>query len=107
MVPQVIVKDPGEIGLGAAVRGSIVVRQVKVRDSQIERPAHDGALGSEGPVVTEVLPKPKRHGGEQEAAPSAAAVRHGTVTIFGWEVASHVALLLSLLVTNLFERAAP
>ena len=52
-------EDAGEVRLGAAVGGSVVVGQVEVGDAQVEGPTHDGALGVERPVVTEVLPQPE------------------------------------------------
>ena len=90
VVTEVVVKDPGEIALGAAVGGSVVVGQVEMGDAQVESSTHGGALGVEGPVVTEVLPQPERHGGQEEAAPPTTAVGHGPVAIFGGMVAGHV-----------------
>ena len=61
VVAEVVVEDPGEVALGAAVGRPVVVRQVEMGDAQVEGSAHDGTLGLEGPVVTEVLPQPERH----------------------------------------------
>jgi hypothetical protein len=107
VVVQVLAEDPSEVGLGAAVRGSVVVGQVEMGDAQVEGPAHDGALGVEGPVVTEVLPQPERHGRRQEAAAPTTAVGRGPVAIFGGNVTSHVVgCSVLVLLTNLFDTAA-
>ena len=83
-------EDPGKVGLGAAVRGSVVVGQVEMSYAQVEGLAHDCTLRVEGPVVTEVLPEPQRHGGQEQAAVPTTAVGHGPVTILGGNVAGHV-----------------
>ena len=96
MVAEVVVEDPGEVGLGAAVRGPVVVGQVEMGDAQVEGSAQDGTLGVDGPVVTEVLPQPKRYGGQEQAAAPTTAIGHGPVAVLGGEVAGHVSLLLRL-----------
>ena len=56
VVAEVVVQDPAEVGLGAAVRGAVVVGQVEMGDTEVEGSAQDGTLGLDGPVVAEVLP---------------------------------------------------
>ena len=90
VVAEVLVEDPGEVGLGAAVGGPVVVGQVEMGDAQVEGSAHDGPLGVDGPVVAEVLPQPERHGGQEQAAAPTTAIGHGPVAILGGKVAGHV-----------------
>jgi len=54
---QVRPKDPAEVRLGRAVGRAIVVGQVEVGDTAVERARDDRPLGRECPVVTEVLPE--------------------------------------------------
>jgi hypothetical protein len=100
---EVVVEDPGEVGLGAAVWRSVVVGQIEMGYPEIEGPAQDGALDVEGPVVTEILPQPQRHRWQEEAAAPTTAVCHGLIAILSGKIAGHVALLRLGLVVNLFE----
>src|SRR6267378_2570177 len=67
--------------LGRAVRRPIVVRQVEVRDPQIEGPADDGALRLDQAIAPEVLPEPERDCRELEPAATGAPVGHASVTV--------------------------
>jgi hypothetical protein len=58
---EVLAEDPPEIDLCTSVRGSVVVGQIEVGDTQVESTPQDGTLSIKWSVVTEVLPQPKRH----------------------------------------------
>src|SRR5271168_3651640 len=93
VVAKVLTENPPEVGLGAAIRGSVVVGQVEMGDSQIEGSPQDGALGFEWSVVTKVLPQPERHRRQEQATTTTTAIGHGLVTIFSGDVGGHLALL--------------
>src|SRR3984885_14639415 len=61
ILAEVLAEDPSEIRLGTAIRGPIVVGQIKMGDTQVEGTPQDGALSLERSVITEVLPQPKRY----------------------------------------------
>jgi len=54
---KIVVEDPAEVPLCAPIGRSVVIGQVEVGDAQVEGAMHDGTLGVEGSVVTEVLPQ--------------------------------------------------
>ena len=56
--PQVVREDPAEVLLGRAGRRPVVVREVEVRDAEIERAAHDRALRVERPVWPKLCQRP-------------------------------------------------
>src|SRR5438445_1050383 len=78
---QVGSEDVAEALLGRAVRRPIVVRQVEVRDAEIEGAADDGPLRLDRALAPEVLPEPKGHGGQLEPAATGASVWHAGVTV--------------------------
>jgi hypothetical protein len=59
---EVIMKDPGEVGLSTAIGRAVVVGQVEMGNAQIKGSTDDGALGVERSAVTKILPKPERYG---------------------------------------------
>ena len=59
---------------------TVVVREVEVRDAEVERAAHDRALRVVGAVVTEVVPEAQRQGREFQAAAADSVVPHVVVT---------------------------
>src|SRR5205814_8722990 len=59
---QIRLQDPSEVFFGGAVRRAIVVRQVEMRDAQVEGAADYRAQGLERAVMTEVLPEAERDG---------------------------------------------
>ena len=61
----------------------------------VEGSAQDRALCVEGTVVTEVLPKAERDGGQEQAAAPTTAIGHRPVAIFGGVVSGHVSPALS------------
>src|SRR5207253_6372212 len=73
---EVVAQQLPERLLGRAVRRPVVVRQVEVRDPEVERPPDDRAATLERRVGPEVLPEPERERRELEPAPAAAAVLH-------------------------------
>src|SRR5690606_14982467 len=84
---EVLGEVPTEVLLGRAVRRAVVVREVEVRDAQVERAAQHGALGVERVDVTEVVPEPERDRGQVEAAAPRASVGHRVVAVVGGDVA--------------------
>ena len=71
-----------EVALRLAVRRTVVVGQVKVRDPVVERGAQQALLHAEGRNIAEIVPQAKRNGGQQYAARAAAAILHGGVSVF-------------------------
>ncbi len=57
---EIVLEHSPEIGLGAAVRRAVVVRQIEVCDAEIERGAQDVALRGDRRGVAEVVPKTQR-----------------------------------------------
>ena len=72
--------------LGGAVRRAVVVREVEVRDAEVEGAAHDRAAVLERPLAAEVLPQPERDRGQLQAAAPAAPVGHAVVAVVGGDV---------------------
>ena len=89
VVAKVLTENPPEVGLGAAVRGPVVVGQVEMGDAQVESSPQHSALRLEWSVVTEVLPEPEGDCRQQQAAPPTTAVGHGLVAILGGDVGGH------------------
>src|SRR5258708_18979802 len=57
---EILAHEPSEILFGGAIRRTIVVGKVKVRDAVVKRITDDLALGRERPVVAEVVPEAQR-----------------------------------------------
>jgi len=55
---EVFTQQTTEIDLGAAVRRAVVISQVEVVDTQVERRAQQGALGVDRGAVAKVVPQP-------------------------------------------------
>ncbi len=55
--------DRPAVRLRRALGRTVVVRQVEVRDAEVERPAQDRALCVQGPVEAEVVPEPEETSG--------------------------------------------
>ena len=62
VVLEVFTQQPAEVDLGAAVRRAVVVGQVEVVDTQVERRAQQCALGVDRGAVTKVVPQPQGQG---------------------------------------------
>ena len=90
---EIIAQDATEILLGRAVRRSVVVREIEVRDAAVERAADHGAAGLEHVRAAEIVPEAERDGRQVEAAPAAAA--EGGVPVAGrvWLIRHHGFLL--------------
>ena len=86
--PQVRCHHGAEVGLGRAVRRSVVVGQVDMGDTEVEGPAQDRPLPIQRSVVAEVVPQPERDGGQQQPATSGASVGHALVALLGSLIAS-------------------
>ncbi|MNW65470.1 hypothetical protein D3C74_438560 [compost metagenome] len=48
---------PPEIGFGRAIRGTVVISKIEVRDAEVKGPAQDCILLVEALVITEVVPQ--------------------------------------------------
>src|SRR5258708_37450570 len=57
---EILAHEPSEILFGGAIRRTIVVGKVKVRDAVVKRITDDLALGRKRPVVAEVVPEAQR-----------------------------------------------
>ncbi len=80
---EILLQEHPERLLGGSVGRPVVVREVEVRDAEVERAAHDRTAGLERPVAAEVLPEAERDGREQQTAAAAAVVEHAVVAIAG------------------------
>src|SRR5213080_3055789 len=76
---QIAPQDPAERLLSGPGRGTVVVRQVKMRDAEVERPTHHRARVAEAIDAAEVVPQSQRDDGKLHAALAAALVGHGIV----------------------------
>ncbi len=83
---EILGEEPPEVLLGRAVRRAVVVREVEMRDAEVERAADDRTARVEGPVVAEVVPEPERHGRQLQPARAAAVVAHRVVALGGRNV---------------------
>ena len=83
---EVLSEEPPEVLLGRAVRRAVIVREVEVRDPEVERPPDDRTARVERPVVAEVVPEPERHGRQLQPARTAAVVAHRVVALGGRNV---------------------
>ena len=59
---QILAEQLAEVLLRRAEGRSVVVRQVDMRDTEVERATEDRPLDVERPFVAEVVPQAKRHG---------------------------------------------
>ncbi len=78
---EVLLEEPPEVLLGRAVGRPVVVREVEVRDPEVERAPEDGAARLERPVVAEVLPEAERDGRQQQPAAARSVVAHAVVPL--------------------------
>ena len=67
--------------LCAGRRVSVIIREVEVRDPQVERAPDDGSLGIERAVVAEVVPQPERDHRQVYTAAPRAPVLHRVVPL--------------------------
>ena len=65
---------------------AVVVREIKVGHTQVERAEDDRPLRVQGPVRAKVLPQPQRYLGEPDATPATAAVGRVIVSVGGGDV---------------------
>ena len=56
---KIRLQDATKVRLGRAVRRAVVVGQVEVGDTAVERAPDDRPLGRERPIIAEVLPQPQ------------------------------------------------
>ena len=77
---QVQVDDPSEVLLGRTGRWAVVVRQVEVRDAEVESPANDRPLPIQRGLGAEVVPEAERESRQRETAVAGAPVLHCLVT---------------------------
>ena len=83
---EVVTEDAAERLLCRPVRRPVIVRQVEVRDPEVEGPAHDRATGLQGALAAEVLPEAERDRRQVQPAAAAAAVSHAAVAVLGGDV---------------------
>ena len=98
---QVVFQNLAEIPLGAAVRGAIVVGEVKVSNAVVESGAAHVPHGFVAAGIAEVVPQAKGHGRQLQAALARAVVGHGIISGFRSDV--HDENLLFLYYTALRE----
>src|SRR5206468_8983292 len=68
-----------EILLRGAVRRPVIIREVEMRDAEIECAAEDCPAGLEYVGTAEILPQAERDQREVQPAPAAAAIGHAAV----------------------------
>jgi hypothetical protein len=83
---EIVTQELAERLLGRTVRRAVVVREIEVRDPQVERAADDRAAPLERVDAAEVVPEPERDEGQVEPAPAAAPVAHRSVAVGGGHV---------------------
>src|SRR5205823_12757110 len=83
---EILAEDPPEVDLRTAIRRPVVVGEIEVRDSQVERATEDRAARHQRPVVAEVLPQPERDRGQLQSAAAAAPVEKLFVAVCNREV---------------------
>ena len=83
---EVQAQNLAEVHLRAAVGRAVVVGQVKVRNAQIEGPAHHGAAILEAVRAAKVVPQPQGNGWQAHTAPARAAILHGVIALFACEI---------------------
>src|SRR5437660_1248404 len=74
MTGKVSRQDPAEVLLRRAGRRAVVVREVEMRDPQVECPPNDLALNVDRPLAAKVLPQAKRDGRQLQPAAAAAPI---------------------------------
>src|SRR5439155_2880125 len=90
---QVLVHEEPEVLLRRAVRWAVVVREVEVRDPEVEGSPDYRSARVEGTIVAEVVPEAERDGRELEAAPTGAVVGHLPVAAFSGNVGHRASLV--------------
>lgn len=80
---EVFAQQTTEVRLGGPWRGTVVVREIEVRDAQIEGPAHDVALILECHVIAEIVPQAQRQRGQDQPGSADRAVGHRIVAVIG------------------------
>src|SRR5664280_199918 len=78
---EVGVENAAKVGLRGARRRTVVVSQVEVRDTEIERAAQDRPLRLQRPVVAEVVPQAEGDRGQLQPAAAHPAVGRVVVPI--------------------------
>src|SRR5215218_7307035 len=79
--PEVGAKDLAEIGFGTAVRRTIVVGEIEMRDAEVESRPQKIALDFGGRRSTKIVPQAERQDRQLEAAPATVAILHFAVTV--------------------------
>src|SRR5581483_9424439 len=88
---EVAAHELAERPLRRAVRRAVVVREVEVRDPEVERAPHDRPARLERPVAAEVPPETERDRGQLQAARAAAPVLHPVVPLGRGDVGHQLA----------------
>lgn len=83
MAGEVFREEAANVFLGAAVWGTVVVREIEVGDAAIEGPAKNGACFVLIVEMAKVVPATERDFGKQQAGLATAAVGHATVVTRG------------------------
>ena len=79
--PEVGGEDPAGVRLGRATGRAVVVGQIEVGDSEIERSSHDRPLRAAGRGVAEVVPEAEREHRQLEAAAAGPPIGHDVISI--------------------------
>ena len=79
--PQFRAEEPSEILLGGARFGTVVVREVEMRDPEIKRTRYETPHVRGVVIGPEVVPQPECDPREPESTPSAADIRHHVISI--------------------------
>jgi hypothetical protein len=80
---EVLRQNPAEALLGRPVGRAVIVRQIEVRDAQIEGAARHRPAVFVNVVAAEVVPQPQRHGRQFQPAAAAAVVAHRRIAVLG------------------------
>src|SRR4029077_16128272 len=78
---EVLAEDLAEHLFGGAVGRPVVVREIEVRDAEVEGAAQDRPARLDGALVPEVPPEPERDRRQLQAAAPAAVVGHVLVAV--------------------------
>ena len=83
---EVASEQAAEVLLRRAVRWTVVVGEIEVRDAEVECAPEDGAARIQRTIVAEVVPEAQRDGGQEQPTPAAAVVAQAVVAIVGRNV---------------------
>jgi hypothetical protein len=63
---EVLAEDASKVGLGAAIRKAVVVGQIEVGDTEVERSPQEGTLSRKQSVITKMLHGPSDTAGKSK-----------------------------------------